>query len=547
MSEQTFRDLSKKVVERFLQTVVVLDDGAFMDSPGGVPTVQEPDKNVPILGEEPEDAATSPEASGPFTRNLDAQELITNFAERGLVCAVLAPWKDKNGSEATITAARRADIVILDWKLGDKGEQATSIIRSIIKKDEATGGRLRMIVVYTADPDLEAIREAVRAAMSDVLSDLEAIDRPGKVLALKAPHTRLLFIRKGFTSFQAGSISESDLPERLIDEFVDVGKGILANVVLGCVAAIREETHRVLARFHPRLDAPFLTHRILLTTPGDAEDYAVDLLSSEFLAVLQSQAVGTKYAGSEAIRLALTEREGQDVKFRLMTTKDPEKEAKTITVDELMKLVDKGPAGLKKISNIPNGQGPQDKLHERIYLLLSEDLETGITLHDEFARVSAHAREQALVSSTYRAKLSLGSIVREGEEYFVCIQPACDALRLKKSTQFIFASLSPDTSSDTSSFDVVVRNSEGEDIRLKLNARASKIRTASFMPYLDTGIVLSSVGEPVQTFRSTKNEEFVWMCDLRTSFAQSFVHRIANNLSRIGLDEFEWQRRHSPV
>ena len=154
MSEQTFRDLSKKVVERFLQTVVVLDDGAFMDSPVGVLTVQEPDKNVPILGEETEDAATSPEASGPFTRNLDAQELITNFAERGLVCAVLAPWKDKNGSDATINAARRADIVILDWKLGDKGEQATSIIRSLIEKDEATGGRLRMIVVYTAEPRL---------------------------------------------------------------------------------------------------------------------------------------------------------------------------------------------------------------------------------------------------------------------------------------------------------------------------------------------------------------------------------------------------------
>ena len=545
MSEQTFRDLSKKVVERFLQTVVVLDDGAFMDSPGGVPTVREPDKNVPIPGEEPEDAATSPEASGPFTHNLDAQELITNFAERGLVCAVLAPWKDKNGSAATINAAQRADIVILDWKLGDEGEQATRIIRSLLEEDEKAGGRLRMIVVYTADPDLEAIREAVRTEMSDVLPNLEAIKRPGKVLALKAPHTRLLFIRKGSTSDTAGQIDESGLPGRLIDEFVDVGKGILANVVLGCVAAIREETHRMLARFHPGLDAPFLTHRILLATPEDAEDYAVDLLSSEFLAVLQRQMIGAEYAGREAIRLALTEREGQDVMFRLMITKDSEEKAKEITVDDLMKLVDNGPEGLGEISGVSVSQ---KKLHKRLYLLLSEDLETGIALHHEFARVSAHAREQALVSPTYRAKLSLGSIVREGKEYFVCIQPACDALRLKEATQFIFASLSTDISpTDTSSFDVVVRNSEGEDIPLKLDDQASKIRTATFEHDQDTGIVLSSVDESIRTFRSTKKEVFVWVCDLRTSFAQRFVHRIANNLSRIGLDEFEWQRRHSSV
>ena len=542
MSEQTFRDLSKKVVERFLQTVVVLDDGAFMDSPVGVLTVQEPDKNVPILGEEPEDAATSPEASGPLTRNLDAQELITNFAARGLVCAVLAPWKDKNGSDATINAARRADIVILDWKLGDKGEQATSIIRSLIEKDEATGGRLRMIVVYTASPTLEDIRKAVRVAISDVLPDLNLkdLDQPDKVLALEAPHTRLLFIRKGSTSDTAGRISESDLPGRLIDEFVDVGKGILANVVLGCVAAIREETHHMLARFHPGLDAPFLTHRILLATPEDAEDYAVDLLSSELLAVLQGQVIGAEYADRRAIRLALTELKDQNVEFRLMTKKDSDEDPETITVDDLMKLVDAGPSVLEKISSV--SVSPK-KLHERLYMLLSEDLKTGVALHNEFARVSAHAREQVLVDPDYRAKLSLGSIVREEDEYLVCIQPSCDALRLEKPTQFIFASLSI----DPSSFDVIVRNSEGEDIRLKLNAQSSKIRTATFEPDQATGMVLSPVGNPVQTFRSVEDKSFVWMCDLRTSFAQRFVHRIANNLSRIGLDEFEWQRRHSPA
>lgn len=541
MSEQKFQDLSKKVVERFLQTVVVLDDGAFMGPKVEAGELQAPDENAPIPEEEPEETAPAPEVPESSERTLDAQALITNFAARGLVCAVLAPWKGDDGSYATIKAAQRADIVILDWKLGDEGEQATSIIRSLLEEDRAKGGRLRMIVVYTASPTLRDIRDTVRRAMSDILPNFEDTDRPDKVLALEAPHTRLLFIRKGSTSDTAGQIDEPDLPERLIDEFVDVGKGILANVVLGCVAAIREETHRVLARFHPGLDAPFLAHRILLAKPGDAEDYAVDLLSSEFLAVLQSQAIGTKYAGSEAIRLALTEREGQDVKFRLMITKDSEQDAKTLSVDELMKLVDKGPAGLKKIPDVPSGREPQKQLHERLYLILSKNLGTGTALHREFARVGAHAREQALVSPDYQAKLSLGSIVQVGQAYLVCIQPSCDALRLEESTQFIFASLSM----NTSSFDVVVKNPGGEDICLKLNARPSTIRTATFTPD-QTGMVLSSASAP-QTFTSDSGEKFVWMCDLRTSLAQHFVRHITNNLSRIGLDEFEWQRRHSSV
>ena len=43
----TFEELSKEVVERFLQTVVVLDDGAFM-GPAAAPVVREPEESTPI-------------------------------------------------------------------------------------------------------------------------------------------------------------------------------------------------------------------------------------------------------------------------------------------------------------------------------------------------------------------------------------------------------------------------------------------------------------------------------------------------------------------
>ena len=146
------------------------------------------------------------------------------------------------------------------------------------------------------------------------------------------------------------------------------------------------------------------------------------------------------------------------------------------------------------------------------------------------------------MASDYRATLDLGSVVQGADEYFVCIQPSCDALRLKEPTPFIFASLLI----NVSEFDVVVRNSADEAICLKLDTQASRNRTFTFDPDKSTHTVLSSTKNDAQTFTSTSREDFTWICDLGTFFAQRFVHRIASNLSRIGLDEFEWQRRHSP-
>jgi hypothetical protein len=536
MPEQTFRTFSRGVVESFLQTVVVLDDGAYMTPDDAVLDVVEPDETVSI----PEEVEPAEPAEPPHAPNaLDAQALIGSFAARGLVCGVLLPWKGDDASAATLAASRRADIVILDWQLGDEGEKATEIIRTLIQEDAAAGGRLRMLAVYTASPDLEA----VRAKVGDVLQDFEAVAGNSGTLALKAQHARIVFIRKGITSEVAGTVAEPDLAGRLIDEFVELGRGLLANVALGSIASIRDETHRVLARFHPGLDAPFLTHRILLVTPEDAEGYAIDLLTSEFQSILQGRGLGRINAGREVIHSALKEVQAAGGQFRLMSARNSTANPVVVSIDDLMKLVDAGPEGLADIANVSGNKSAQAGLYQRVYLLLSDNVPAGLAAHHEFARVSAHARERGSVDPEWRARLDLGSIVRAGDEYLVCIQPTCDALRLTEAAQFIFASLSV----NGSEFDVVVKNAEGTDVCLKLDAQASRIRTVSFAPDVETGAILSSGAAHDFKFTSVGDEAFVWICDLRTSFAQRFVHRIANNLSRIGLDEFEWQRRHAPT
>ena len=85
VADRTFRDLSRDVAERFLQTVVVLDDGAFMKPAAAPYVVREPDDTKPILDDAHDWGSTESDATMDGLNPLDAGALITNFASLGLV------------------------------------------------------------------------------------------------------------------------------------------------------------------------------------------------------------------------------------------------------------------------------------------------------------------------------------------------------------------------------------------------------------------------------------------------------------------------------
>lgn len=538
-TSQTFEDLSKEVVKRFLQTAVVLDDGAFLRPLATAPVrVNAPDRMATIPDDEEDDTPFPVGNPKQPDYPLDTQVLTEGFAKHGIICAVLGPAINDDSISVTLSACRRADILVLDWQInGDNGKMAMEIIRYLKGEDEKMGGRMRLIAIYTGERDLGRI---CKVAL-DGLSGLAVAPLQGNDQVLIGSYSRISFIHKGPTSERGGIVDESDLSEQLIAEFVEMGKGILTNVALSCIAAIRDATHQILARFRPDLDSPYLTHRILLETPEDAENFAVDLLVSEFSAILQGQEIGAQYANRDAIQAALSDFERQGKQFQLM---ESEKDSKEITHNDLMNLIDSGPEGLAQIPGIRSGKGQQHRLHERLYLLLSEEREEGIALHSEFARLSNRIREPLTVARDYQAQLSLGTVVKrtDTDEYLICIQPLCDALRLSIATPFIFASLSI----DDDMFNVVVRDLvSSKDIRLKLDSKASKIQSVEFEPDPEARRVLSSSNSGCRAFKSTTQQEFIWICDLRIPIAQRFVHLIASDLSRIGLDEFEWLRRHA--
>jgi len=100
-------------------------------------------------------------------------------------------------------------------------------------------------------------------------------------------------------------VAEEALPQRLINEFAKLSDGILPNVAMASIAAIRNATHHILAKFHSGMDGPFLTHRALLTIPQEAVTYAENLIASEFQSILSVKKTGERFADLPSIKKRL--------------------------------------------------------------------------------------------------------------------------------------------------------------------------------------------------------------------------------------------------
>ena len=293
-----FRQRCEAIAARFLQTVVIVDDEAYIgEPPGSVGTLVTPTRRTvaSAAGQGSEEVAEEEEGN---SHNLNAGLLVESFSRRGLICAVIAPQFEEEGGcdtssiDLVAPAARRADIVILDWRLNnDKGEKTLSILKNILETDADIDrtGRLRLVVVYTGEQDLSGIGSIISKRLEGFAGDEHNV-------VLSRRHCRVMIYAKSDTPLAPDladkSVSESELPARLIGDFTDMTEGLLPSIALTSLAAIRENSHRILDRFDATLDPAFLTHRACLPFPDDSQQHMATQLANELHALI-SDAVAT--------------------------------------------------------------------------------------------------------------------------------------------------------------------------------------------------------------------------------------------------------------
>ena len=184
----------------------------------------------------------------------------------------------------------RSDVVILDWVLHEfkQGEKTMEIIKEMLRSSGPDRGRARLIIVYTGENDLDQITASIRTGLK--LPEQTDSDDP---FTIERGAARICVYAKEQSRLPAAKrkrkIEVAKLPEVVVEEFANMTRGLVSNVALLSLAALRENTYQLLKRFHRELDPPDVTHSTLVLQ--EAADHLVPLIVSEIQAVLEDEKV----------------------------------------------------------------------------------------------------------------------------------------------------------------------------------------------------------------------------------------------------------------
>jgi hypothetical protein len=569
-----FKISSIKAAKRFLQTAMLFDDNATFTAPVTV----KPVVLITPPSDEPEELEDIPEAKSEPTKdevknsqtpnpgeNLYAKLINDAFAKEGIVCGVIKPVREDPTAIAAIkNAAKRTDIVVVDWSIdNDQGATAMSLIESILKDDQNDDsqdnkGRLRLLAIYTFDPGLADIAEEIknRFGFKPTGEDVK-----GQYTLALDNNVRLCIYQKdrGSAAYYGPDrervVADDKLPEKLIGDFSDMTSGLLFNLVLTALGAIRENTHRLIQRFSATMDAPYFTHRVLSPHVDDTQAHPINLLTSEIEDILLDCVVSEE-VNSKSINDWLDKiSNDRDLTWNGISKADILQSLKALSAVGIEKYFETNQASLPATLKA---------LYKK--LVAGEDRNSAMTsmLIGNNAKANEYDRDFAILTS-FRShyvqpppQLTLGAVLgrkndMNGWDYLICIQPVCDATRLGVGIPHSFPFLrliDPTRAAPPKPVFNLTFVHRKETRRLKIAVKPSQIVLHSFNGNCSNETVVATRHKDIVvdnpdywTFTTTDDVSYEWIGELRFPQAQRVAVNLAAELSRVGLTESEWLRR----
>ncbi len=514
-----------EIATRFLQTAVIVDDEAQI---GALPP---PDKLLVTPGRRTS-ARTAEEVvkSGtPNLHRLDARILVDSFANLGLICAVIAPRRnDEALIDNVVLTAKRADLVVLDWQLsGDNGKETLSMLKEILKDD--ADERLRLIAVYTGEQDIDGIGKTIAQELEQMGCKFRRDDL-GVVLSYR--YCRIVIYAKSDTplaqELKDRSIPEADVPKYLIRDFANMAEGLLPSIALTSLAAVRENVHKILDRFHATLDPAFLTHRACLPVPEDSQQHMVDQLASELHAIMEDAAARENPAGIEVVKKWLAATHGPNDNFNFG-------ENKTLSFDQTVALLREG-----------LGQEPGALSKSKDFKILTSGFAKSEDMQKKLDCELAWMFNFRTVFDASRRILYLGTVLRKQNDtddsgFFLCMRPRCDSVWLSGENSFL---LLPLIEPRRKLIQLVLRTDKDTYRRVSVGTNASQWLLVRFSPRRDGEPIIAEQDKTGDFFfTDSDGTQFEWLGELKAEFAQRIAHHFASGLSRVAINNSEWLRR----
>ena len=559
MPNDDFSQQRLAAAKRFAQTMIVVDDEASLEPiPEQVPNyAARPGRGHQVAAAGDEAALNGQD----ITHALDAKSLVDKAMEIGLICSVLQHREGETSEQLkkrVLKAATRVDIVCLDWEIqDDNGEMACLLIKEIVVGDYEQNGRLRLIAIYTGEG---ARREKIlRRVLSAVKKSFTRIELSRMKLSVSEEGREIcsavglkivcLFKKHGIQltgDLEKDQISESELPNRLLQEFSNLSEGLLSSVALETISRIRDVTHKVVGSFNGDMDGPYFHHRATIPVPDEAEEYAVNIVLSELSSAVKIQNIGRKTAGKDAIEDRIKSIAGERESLKIRYNETGSFRCKEISIDDVIQMTIKGCKDVHGSISLPDKPKLTHFKKNFTNLFVSDSKEADIFMKKFAVLTSIHLHTDDYEGTLQisRPELGLGVVViGPKKKYWLCLQASCDSVRLElnKVHAFLFVSLEEHAQPDHI---VPFRTTANKTrfIGLKVPGKDyTQVRSFEFLPNSKTKTVLAERDERNGSFyfKSAEGWKFKWIAQMKQRRAFRVAENIGKQLPRIGFDEFE--------
>ena len=529
MSNQFF-ETSKVVANDFLQSIVFVDDEAY--------------------------------ANKDEEHDLDVPSVTKVFAKSQKICSIYNPLNESDILDL-IPISKKADIVILDWKIDlqkktlTKSEEETDeekddprglytmqIIKGVLSNNNVGVNGLKMFVIYTGETNLWQITENI---YNQLVHDVEGLQK--NEFEVSAKNVKIVVIGKG--SIRAKHINEieariksyEELPEFILTEFTKMTSGLLSNTAIKALTQIRKNSFKLIETFHPSIDPAFLSHRALLPNPVDSEEHLLDIIGSEIKSILKSCDLYS-YISKDDIRFYIEQNlEEKNYPFHIPYRKDFKTLVFPNEIDRnlLIKFTEVGIENLFFKRDTPSLE--RNLFSNNCYQSLTSYYSSNEDLAKESDKKFALLTS---VKSNYNSRfsplLTQGSIIKKADNtYWLCIQPKCDTNKIIKNREFLFVALK--IREEISNFDFLLKIQD-EYLYFKVNNNVYQSQFFNFKANANQEVRGTFENTKI-LFKGNTNPPMEWVAELKSDFAQSISNQFASNLSRVGMDHSEWLRRSS--
>jgi hypothetical protein len=478
---------------------------------------------------------------------LDARKLTKSFSSKEITCSVLAPHELESSTDDAVDAAaneyasivKTADVAVLDWQMSAEAEDPSRLCRAIIKKvveQDRKGARPRLFIIYTGEKILIDLLNELKGDLTTIVEcQIQEIPDVDFGIAINRLHIAF-FSKSNFKdALNPSSLAPDEIPDKIINLFASHTKGILPSSIFNAIAILRETLPNLLSEFTADLDSAFVQHLMQIPDTDDGYAFLIELIKERITDPIFNDIFMHQFMQEQYLQEWKSSPQGVR-SFHL-------------TGNEYSQLL-----GFE-ISGEPLSNGDLNKLRVSTRCTCSNSELNRFTHLTVIKRDTSSPNIGTMFSGIF---LGYGTVIRQDNNYYLCLLPKCDSVRLKQDFVHVpLLKLYGGREADKKPH-VVLRDNEyirlrypstkfwNEIVVVRFKVEQATKRIASTKNINDK-LTFSEYTESTVSGAPAVAREFEWVADLKDSAMLAIHQKIFTNVSRMGSDEFEWLRRNQVV